>query len=140
MKNETKFWQQVKKHSPDFTWDRVESSATFGFPDLVGFHEKYGLFTIELKVTKSKKVHISPHQVSHCIRHPYNHWILVQALDRSHWELYEAELAARLMKEGLLPHDTPGLHRLHPTELAPRLERLLADRLRVLACSLAPAP
>ena len=132
MKPESKFWKEVRKVTPNISWERVESSSTFGFPDLVGFHKNYGLFTLELKVTKSKKVALSPHQISYCIRHPYNHWILVKAHDRSNWELYESDLAARLMKEGLLPHDTPGLHRLTACELEPWLERLLADRLERL--------
>ena len=136
MKDESKLWQKVKKNTPNIIWTRVESWASFGFPDLVGYTEKQGFFTVELKVTKSKKVGLRPHQVGWCVTHPFNHWILVRVHDRSHWELYEAELAARVMKEGLLPHDTPGLHRLTACELEPLLERLLADRC-LSACSLA---
>jgi hypothetical protein len=56
MKNESRLWQKVKKHTPNITWTRVESWATFGFPDLVGYTEKRGFFTVELKLTKAKKL------------------------------------------------------------------------------------
>ena len=134
MKPESKFWKEVRKVTPNISWERVESSSTFGFPDLVGFHKNYGFFTLELKVTKSKKVLLRPHQNQWCVTHPFNHWILVKVHDRSHWELYEAGLAVRINQEGLLPHDTAGLYRLTACELEPLLERLLADRLeRLLA-------
>ena len=136
MKNESKFWKEIKKITPNISWTRIELDGLAGVPDLLGFHKKYGYFTLELKVTKSKKVGLRPHQVGWCVTHPFNHWILVRVHDRSLWELYEAELAARVMKEGLLPHDTPGLHRLTACELEPLLERLLADRC-LSACSLA---
>ena len=55
MKAESKLWQKVKKNTPNILWTRVESWASFGFPDLVGYTEKRGFFTMELKVTKSKK-------------------------------------------------------------------------------------
>ena len=53
MKSESKLWQKVKKNTPNIIWTRVESWASFGFPDLVGYTEKRGFFTMELKVTKS---------------------------------------------------------------------------------------
>ena len=134
MKPESKFWREINKVTPNICWTRIELDALAGVPDLLGFHKKYGYFTIELKVTKSKKVLLRPHQNQWCVTHPFNHWILVKVHDRSHWELYEAGLAVRINQEGLLPHDTAGLYRLTACELEPLLERLLADRLeRLLA-------
>ena len=81
MKAESKLWQKVKKNTPNITWTRVESWASFGFPDLVGYTEKQGFFTVELKVTKSNKVAFSPHQIAFHVKHPTNTWILLQTHD-----------------------------------------------------------
>ena len=78
MKEESKLWQKVKKNTPGITWTRVESWASFGFPDLVGYAEKRGFFTVELKVTKSNKVTFSPHQIAFHVKHPTDTFILVQ--------------------------------------------------------------
>ena len=79
MKAESKLWQKVKKNTPNITWTRVESWSSFGFPDLVGYTEKQGFFTVELKVTKSKKIAFSPHQIAFHVKHPTRTWILVQS-------------------------------------------------------------
>jgi hypothetical protein len=76
LKPESKLWLKVKKHTPNITWTRVESWASLGFPDLVGYTEKRGFFTVELKVTQSNSVRLSPHQISYHIKHPTNTWIL----------------------------------------------------------------
>ena len=55
MKNESKLWQKLKKSTPNITWTRVESWASFGFPDLVGYTENTGFFTVELKIVKGNK-------------------------------------------------------------------------------------
>jgi hypothetical protein len=78
VKAESKLWQKVKKNTPNIIWTRVESWASFGFPDLVGYTEKQGFFTVELKVTKSNKVTFSPHQIAFHVKHPTNTYILVQ--------------------------------------------------------------
>ena len=82
MKPESKLWQKVKKNTPNITWTRVESWASFGFPDLVGYTEKRGFFTVELKVTKSNKITFSPHQIAFHVKHPTNTFILVQPHDQ----------------------------------------------------------
>tara|TARA_R100001129_G_scaffold142961_1_gene104031 strand:+ start:352 stop:750 length:399 start_codon:yes stop_codon:yes gene_type:complete len=61
---ETNFWQQVKKNLPKYRWVRIESWATQGVPDLLGFTEEGKLFTVELKVSKSNRISISPHQIA----------------------------------------------------------------------------
>ena len=80
MKSESKLWQKVKKNTPNITWTRVESWSSFGFPDLVGYTEKGGFFTVELKVTKSNKITFSPHQIAFHVKHPDNTFIMVKAL------------------------------------------------------------
>ena len=79
MKPESKLWQKVKKNTPNITWTRVESWASFGFPDLVGYTGNTGFFTVELKVTKSNRVALSPHQIAFHVKHPTDTFILVQA-------------------------------------------------------------
>jgi len=83
LKKESKLWQKVKKNTPNILWTRVESWASFGFPDLVGYTENRGFFTLELKVTKSKKVTFSPHQIAFHIKHPPNTYILVATHEQS---------------------------------------------------------
>ena len=98
MKPESKLWQRVKKNTPNIIWTRVESWASFGFPDLVGYHTTRGFFTMELKVTKGKKVSFSPHQIAFHIKHPHNTFIMVEALGSGTVKLFRGsrimELAA----------------------------------------------
>jgi hypothetical protein len=88
MKNESKLWQKLKKSTPNITWTRVESWASFGFPDLVGYHETCGFFTVELKIINNKKLAFSPHQISFHMRHPTRTFILAATPDLSTPKLY----------------------------------------------------
>ena len=101
MKAESKLWQKVKKNTPNITWTRVESWASFGFPDLVGYTEKRGFFTVELKVTKSNKLTFSPHQIAFHVKHPTNTFILVQAHAASTPKLYPGAAVPDLVACGL---------------------------------------
>ena len=101
MKDESKLWQKVKKNTPNIIWTRVESWASFGFPDLVGYTEKRGFFTMELKVTKSKKVSFSPHQIAFHIKHPTNTFILVQSHEQRCPILYPGAAVPDLVACGL---------------------------------------
>jgi len=122
LKAESKLWQKVKKNTPNITWTRVESWASFGFPDLVGYTEKRGFFTMELKVTKSNKVSFSPHQIAFHVTHPKNTFILVKSLASSDWKLYEGKDVRLLVARGLL--------------LEPCCSGLAACCLRLAACGL----
>jgi hypothetical protein len=62
VKPESKFWQLVKKNTPQIQWTRLESWASFGVPDLLGYNNKCGFFMCELKVARGKKISFSPHQ------------------------------------------------------------------------------
>ena len=46
-------------------------------------------FTIELKLTKAKKIRFSPHQIGFHIRHPHNSFIMQKALGPLAIKLYE---------------------------------------------------
>tara|TARA_R100000544_G_scaffold33050_1_gene19449 strand:- start:52 stop:417 length:366 start_codon:yes stop_codon:yes gene_type:complete len=101
LKNESKLWQKVKRKTPNITWTRVESWSSFGFPDLVGYTEKRGFFTVELKVTKSKKLTFSPHQIAFHIKHPTNTFILAEDLEQKAIKLYEGNQIQELVACGL---------------------------------------
>jgi hypothetical protein len=61
---ERKLYQKVKKNISDISWIRLENSSLHGTPDLLGYNTSGTFFTLELKVTKSNKVRLSPHQIS----------------------------------------------------------------------------
>ena len=77
---ESKFYQKIKRNFSDFSLTRVENLSSLGHPDILGYNTNSHFFTIELKVTKSKKVRFSPHQIAFHLRHPKNTFIMVQAL------------------------------------------------------------
>ena len=62
MKAESKFWREVKENTPDIQWTRLESWASPGVPDLLGYNDNCGFFLCELKVSKTDRVQFSPHQ------------------------------------------------------------------------------
>ena len=121
MKPESKLWQRVKKHTPNIIWTRVESWASFGFPDLVGYTENRGFFTVELKVTKSNKVTFSPHQIAFHVKHPTNTFILIQTHDARCPKLYPGSAVRELADHGLSACELVRL----PLESLSELERLL---------------
>ena len=77
---ETKFYQEIKRKLSDISWTRLENLSTLGTPDLLGGNSSGHFFTVELKVTKSKKIKFSPHQIAFHTRHPHNTFIMVKAL------------------------------------------------------------
>ena len=77
---EQKLYQKLKKATPKIIWNRVENISVVGMPDLLGYNTNGHFFTVELKVTKGKKIKFSPHQISFHVTHPKNSFILVQAL------------------------------------------------------------
>ena len=77
---EAKLYQKIRKSWSDFSLTRLENLSSLGHPDVLGYNTNRHFFTIELKVTKSKKVRFSPHQIAFHLRHPKNTFIMVQAL------------------------------------------------------------
>ena len=80
MKPERKLYAKIKKSIPEISWIRLENLSLSGTPDLLGYNANGHFFTIELKVTKSNKVRLSPHQIAFHVKHPRNSFILVQHL------------------------------------------------------------
>ena len=113
----------MKKNTPGILWTRVESWASFGFPDLVGYTENRGFFTMELKVKKSKRVTFSPHQIAFHVKHPTNTFILIQTHDARCPKLYPGSAVRELAACGLSACE---LERLQ-LEAWSGLERLLLE-------------
>ena len=101
MKPETKFYQEIKKNFKDFQLTRIENMSVPGVPDLLCYNKNHFFFTLELKVTTSKKVRLSPHQISFHMRHPLNSFILVKSLASSDVKLYEGQQVDSLAARGL---------------------------------------
>ena len=101
VKNETKFWQEVKRNTPEISWTRIENTSLLGTPDLLGYNVNSHFFTVELKVTKGNKIRFSPHQIAFHIRHPNNTFIMVKHLASSDVKLYEGKVIEQLVACGL---------------------------------------
>jgi len=98
MKPESKFWQLVKKNTPKIKWTRLESWASFGVPDLLGYNDNCGFFMCELKVARGSKVSFSPHQIMFHSTRPNRNFILLQTLSPSSIKLYESSAIHDLIK------------------------------------------
>ena len=100
-KNESKFWQQIKKITPEISWTRIENTSSLGTPDLLGYNNSGTFFTVELKVTTGNKIRFSPHQIAFQVRHPLNTFIMVKHLASSDVKLYEGKVIEQLVACGL---------------------------------------
>ena len=101
VKNETKFWQEIKRNTSEIKWTRIENTSLLGTPDLLGYSANSHFFTVELKVTKSNKVTFSPHQIAFHVRHPNNSFIMVMHLASRDVKLYEGKVIEQLVACGL---------------------------------------
>ena len=110
---EAKFYREIKKNIPKISWIRLENSSLLGTPDLLVCNTSGHFCTIELKVTKSKKIRFSPHQIAFHKRHPKNTFIMVKAL-------------------GPLPPNTSPISMFHGS----RITELVTSGLKLDACCL----
>ena len=101
MKPETKFWNELKRITPQIRWTRIENTGVFGTPDLLGYNTFGHYFTVELKVSRSNKVNLSPHQIAFHVTHPKNSFILVKSLAACTVKLYEGSRVKELAACGL---------------------------------------
>ena len=101
-RNESQFWQYLKRNTPEIKWTRIENTSSLGTPDLLGYNSNRNFFTLELKVVRSgNKIKFSPHQISFHIRHPISTYILVDDAVRSRVCLYSGFEIDNLVKNGL---------------------------------------
>ena len=101
MKLESKFYNELKRITPQIRWTRIENTSVSGTPDLLGYNTSGHYFTVELKVTRSNKVQLSPHQIAYHVTHPKNSFILVKSLDQRSVILYPGSAVRDLAAWGL---------------------------------------
>ena len=76
---EQKLYKKLKAFTPQIIWNRIENLSLPGMPDLLGYNTSGTFFTVELKVTKGRKLRFSPHQIAFHVKHPTNTFILAEA-------------------------------------------------------------
>ena len=101
MKLESKFYNELKRITPQIRWTRIENTSVFGTPDLLGYNDFCRFFTVELKVTKSNSLRFSPHQIAFHKLHPKNSFILAKHLGPCTVKLYEGSRIMELVACGL---------------------------------------
>ena len=80
MGTEQKLYKKLKEFRPQIIWNRIENLSLPGMPDLLGYNASGVFFTVELKVTKGRKLKFSPHQIAFHVTHPNNTFILAESL------------------------------------------------------------
>ena len=102
MKSETKYWHEIKtfitKNNCKLSFTRLENSASWGTPDLLGYNNSGHFFTVELKLNLAKKIRFSPHQIGFHIRHPHNSFIMLKTLGPLAIKLFEGRFIEELIK------------------------------------------
>ena len=76
---EQKLYKKLRDATPQIIWNRIENISLPGMPDLLGYNTSGTFFTVELKVTKGRKLKFSPHQIAWHVQHPNNSFILAEA-------------------------------------------------------------
>ena len=94
--------KKIKIFLPNISWIRLENNSLLGTPDLLACNTSGHFFTVELKVTKSNKVRLSPHQISFHVKHPKNTFILVEHLGSGDVKLFRGSQVLELAACGLL--------------------------------------
>ena len=98
MGEEQKLYKKLKEFTPQIIWNRIENLSLPGMPDLLGYNNSGRFFTVELKVTKGRKIRFSPHQIAWHVQHPKNSFILVQALGPRAVDRYQMFRGSRIME------------------------------------------
>ena len=101
MKLESKFYNELKRITPQIRWTRIENTSVSGTPDLLGYNDSGRFFTVELKVSRSNKVRLSPHQIAFHVTHPKNSFIMVKSLGQRSVKLYPGSVVRELVDSGL---------------------------------------
>jgi hypothetical protein len=95
---EQKLYKKLKEFTPQIIWNRIENLSLPGMPDLLGYNTSGTFFTVELKVTKGRKIRFSPHQIAWHVQHPNNSYILVAALGPRAVDRYQMFRGSRIME------------------------------------------
>ena len=102
---ESKFYQKLKQELPELILTRLENWAVLGTPDILSYNKKGTFCTIELKVVRSKKISISPHQIAFAVQHPINHFFLIAVRSPRSPKLYGANAIHDFLSLGI---ETPN--------------------------------
>ena len=100
MKNESKFYHEIKKNIPQISWTRLENFVILGTPDLLGYNTNCTFFTVELKVARGNKINFSPHQIAFHFNHPKNTFICVKGQGSRSVKLFEGSKIHELLNVG----------------------------------------
>ena len=95
---EVKLYKKLKACTPQIFWNRIENLSISGMPDLLGYNTSGTFFTVELKVTKSKKIRFSPHQIAWHVQHPKNSFILAEARGPKATNRFQMFRGSRIME------------------------------------------
>ena len=95
---EAKLYKKLKAFTPQIIWNRIENLSLLGMPDLLGYNNFGTFFTVELKVTKGRKIRFSPHQIAWHVQHPNNSFILVEALGPRAVNRFQMFRGSRIME------------------------------------------
>jgi hypothetical protein len=95
---EAKLYKKLKAFTPQIIWNRIENLSLLGMPDLLGYNNFGTFFTVELKVTKGRKIRFSPHQIAWHVQHPNNTFILVEARGPRSTNRYQMFRGSRIME------------------------------------------
>ena len=101
---EQKLYKKLKESTPQIIWNRVENLSIPGMPDLLGYNTSGVFFTVELKVTKGRKIRFSPHQIAFHVTHPNNTFIIAEALgprSRNRFQMFRGSSIMELVPAGL---------------------------------------
>jgi len=66
--------------------------------DLLGYNTSGTFFTVELKVTKGRKLKFSPHQIAFHVTHPNNTFILAESLGPRTANRFQMFRGSRIME------------------------------------------
>ena len=144
MKLESKFYNELKRITPQIRWTRLENTSVLGTPDLLGYNTHQHFFTVELKITSDNKIRFSPHQISFHVLHPKNTFILAKKPSQGSFKLFPGTCILSLVKEGFKNQDACCLSLeacgLWLSELgAWGLSLAASGRLQLVACSFSHA-
>ena len=98
MGEEQKLYKKLKEFTPQIIWNRIENLSIPGMPDLLGYNTSGTFFTVELKVTKGRKIRFLSHQIAWHVQHSNNTFILVAALGPRAVDRYQMFRGSRIME------------------------------------------
>ena len=105
MKLESKFYNELKRITPQIRWTRIENTSLLGTPDLLGYNTNSHFFTVELKIISGNKIRFSPHQISFHIQHPKNTFILCKKPSQASCKLFPGTSILALVRDGFKSQD-----------------------------------